>query len=95
MKIALDIDLSWIFCRFSEATWCQVGSKNRWKPDANTHEKLDGEQDASWRRPGGVLEVPEAQQDPQEAQQDPTASDRDPAAEPDAGPPALAYRLRL
>ena len=48
------------FHRFSEASWSQVGIKNRPKIDAKKHPKNDGKQEASWRRLGGILEVQEA-----------------------------------
>ena len=48
------------FHRFSEASWSQVGIKNRLKIDAKKHPKNDGKQNASWRRLGGILEVQEA-----------------------------------
>ena len=48
------------FHRFSEASWSQVGIKNRLKIDAKKHPKNDGKQEASWRRLGGILEVQEA-----------------------------------
>jgi hypothetical protein len=47
------------FHRFSEASWSQVGIKNRPKIDAKKHPKNDGKQEASWRRLGGILEVQE------------------------------------
>ena len=47
------------FRRFSEASWSQVGIKNRLKIDAKKHPKNDGKQEASWRRLGGILEVQE------------------------------------
>ena len=47
------------FHRFSEASWSQVGIKNRLKIDAKKHPKNDGKQEASWRRLGGILEVQE------------------------------------
>ena len=60
-----DGDCSWHrffmdFHRFSEASWSQVGIKNRLKIDAKKHPKNDGKQEASWRRLGGILEVQEA-----------------------------------
>ena len=59
-----DGDSSWHrffmdFHRFSEASWSQVGIKNRLKIDAKKHPKNDGKQEASWRRLGGILEVQE------------------------------------
>ena len=59
-----DGDSSWHrffmdFHRFSEASWSQVGIKNRPKIDAKKHPKNDGKQEASWRRLGGILEVQE------------------------------------
>ena len=59
-----DGDSSWHrffmdFSRFSEASWSQVGLKNRLKIDAKKHPKNDGKQEASWRRLGGILEVQE------------------------------------
>ena len=45
------------FHRFSEASWSQVGIKNRLKIDAKKHPKNDGKQEASWRRLAGILEV--------------------------------------
>ena len=55
-----DGDSSWHrffmdFHRFSEASWSQVGIKNRLKIDAKKHPKNDGKQEASWRRLGGIL----------------------------------------
>ena len=47
------------FHRFSEASWSQVGIKNRVKIDAKKHPKNHGKQEASWRRLGGILEVQE------------------------------------
>ena len=47
------------FHRFSEASWSQVGIKNRLKIDAKKHPKNDGKQETSWRRLGGILEVQE------------------------------------
>ena len=40
-----------------EASWSQVGIKNRLKIDAKKHPKNDGKQEASWRRLGGILEA--------------------------------------
>ena len=48
------------FHRFSEASWSQVGIKNRLKIDAKKHPKNEGKQEASWRRLGGILEVQES-----------------------------------
>ena len=67
-----DGDCSWHrffmdFHRFSEASWSQVGIKNRLKIDAKKHPKNDGKQEASWRRLGGILEVQEASRELQEA----------------------------
>ena len=57
-----DGDSSWHrffmdFRRFSEASWSQVGIKNRLKIDAKKHTKNDSKQKASWRRLGDILEV--------------------------------------
>ena len=59
-----DGDSSWHrffmdFHRFSEASWSQVGIKNRPKIHTKKHPKIDGKQEASWRRLGGILEVQE------------------------------------
>ena len=47
------------FHRFSEASWSQVGLKNRLKIDAKKHPKNDVKQEASWRHLEGILEVQE------------------------------------
>ena len=47
------------FHRFSEASWSQVGIKNRPKMDAKKQPKKDSKKKASWRRLGGILEVQE------------------------------------
>ena len=59
-----DGDSSWHrffmdFHRFSEASWSQVGIKNRLKIDAKKNPKNYGRLEASWRRLEGILEVQE------------------------------------
>ena len=59
-----DGDSSWHrffmdFHGFSEASWSQVGIKNRLITDAKKHPKNDGKQEASWRHLEGILEVQE------------------------------------